>query len=165
MSDDCKDYYFALSGASLIELNMSEIDYDKLYKRAIAYAKKRGIESDAEDFAQECLIKAFEVGNINLEYVFLNFRSFHRANKRILGNSNAALGATQQAWLDSSINESDPDSSRLSDFIGDTRDDVGTVTELESINELVELLFSTIQNRDIRSWAKKQWLKFIEDNL
>ena len=144
---------------------MSEIDYDKLYKRAVAYAKKRGIESDAEDFAQECLIKAFEVGNINLEYIFLNFRSYHRADKRILGNSNAALGATQQAWLDSSINESDPDSSRLGDLIGDSRNDVGTITELESINELVELVFSTIQSRDIRSWSKRQWLKYIEDNL
>ena len=144
---------------------MDKIDYDKLYKRAVVYAKKRGIESDAEDFAQECLIKAFEVGNINLEYIFLNFRSYHRADKRILGNSNAALGATQQAWLDSSINESDPDSSRLGDLIGDSRNDVGTITELESIYELVELVFSTIQSRDIRSWSKRQWLKYIEDNL
>ena len=144
---------------------MSEIDYDKLYKRAVAYAKKRGIESDAEDFAQECLIKAFQVGNINLEYIFLNFRSYHRADKRILGNSNAALGATQQAWLDSSINESDPDSSRLGDLIRDPRNDVGTITELESIYELAELVFSTIQSRDIRSWSKRQWLKYIEDNL
>ena len=144
---------------------MSEIDYDKLYKRAVAYAKKRGIESDAEDFAQECLIKAFQVGNINLEYIFLNFRSYHRADKRILGNSNAALGATQQAWLDSSINESDPDSSRLGDLIRDPRNDVGTITELESIYELAELVFGAIQNRDIRLWAKRQWLKYIEDNL
>lgn len=144
---------------------MDNKQYEKLYKRAVAYAKQRGIESDAEDFAQECLIKAYEVGVINLEYVYLNYRQYHRANKRILGNSNVALGATQQAWLDASIDKSDPDSSRLGDLIGDPRNDVESITEFESIEELARCVFSFVKNIEARNWAKRTWIKYIEDNL
>jgi hypothetical protein len=141
------------------------IDYESLYKRAIAYAKRRGIDSDAEDFAQECLIKAFQIGKINIEYVYLNFVSKHRANKRILGNSNAALGANAQSWLDASIDSSNADGSRLGDFIRDTRDELESVTEIESIRELAFIIFNTIQCEKAKEWSQKCWAKYIEESL
>lgn len=60
------------------------MDYEKLYKKALRFADKKGMGDEREDFAQECLIKAFEKGPINLEYIFLNYRNSFRTDKRVL---------------------------------------------------------------------------------
>lgn len=62
------------------------MDYEKLFKKAHAYAKKF-LGSEAEDFAQHYCMQCFEKGKeLNFKFVFMNYCDFLRANNRCLSS-------------------------------------------------------------------------------
>lgn len=144
---------------------MGEIDYDKLYKRAKSYGEKRGLGDESEDFAQECLIKAFEVGEINLEYVYLNHVGRERADKRILSAPQGQLSAFRTVSLDAPIDSEDSDSARLDSFVGDPRECVESEREFGGVLELARSILGSIRSKEAREWAMKIYSKFLQEHL
>lgn len=141
---------------------MGEINYERLYKTAVAYGKKRGLNDDAEDFAQECLIKAYEVGAINLEYIYLNYTQYQRADKRILSGPCGALSGFRTVSLDAPVDSSNEDSGRLSDLIGDTRNELGDGQDLNDLVSLYRSIARLARTETARKWAimiYEEWLK------
>lgn len=62
------------------------MDYDKLFKKAHAYAKKF-LGSEAEDFAQHYCLQCFEKGKeLSCKFVFMDYCDFLRTNKRCLSS-------------------------------------------------------------------------------
>lgn len=62
------------------------MDYEKLFKKAHAYAKKF-LGSEAEDFAQHYCLKCFEKGKeLNFKFVFSDYCASLRADKRCLSS-------------------------------------------------------------------------------
>lgn len=141
------------------------MDYDKLFKRALAYGTKKGLGSDAEDFAQECLIRAFEVGPINLEYVFLNYREFHRADKRILSGPEGQLSSFRTVSLDTPVDSENADSAKLSDYIGEPGPDVEGRGELDLVDRMLELIFSRARNKRARAWARDTFMIYLVNHV
>lgn len=137
------------------------MDYERLFKRAKAFGEKNGLGSDAEDFAQECLIKAFEVGAISLEYMFLNYREFHRADKRILSGPTGPISGFRTVSLDAPVDSSDQDSARLGELIGCVDADLGSLGEVSEFEVLLRGIISLVKRRDTRDWALatyREWL-------
>lgn len=144
---------------------MSEVDYEKLFKTAKAYGIRMGLGSDAEDFAQECLIKAFEVGNIRLEYIYLNYRDHHRADKRILSGPEGSLSSFRTVSLDAPIDSTNENSARLSDVIGVSGDDVESRSDLEFVSELLTAIIKRVKSKSARDWANRTYLEWISDHV
>ena len=62
------------------------MDYEKLFKKAHAYAKKF-LGSEAEDFAQHYCMQCFEKGKeLSYKFVFMDYCDSLRANKRVLSS-------------------------------------------------------------------------------
>lgn len=138
---------------------MGGVNYEKLYKSAVYYGQKRGLGDDAEDFAQECLIKAYEVGAINLEYCYLDYVKFQRANKRILSGPCGTISKFRTVSFDAPLDSTNEDSGRLGDLIGDSRDEQG---DREAIDELVGLYREII--RLARSEGSREWALMVYEN-
>lgn len=64
---------------------MSDEDYKRLWERAKALATKKGFYNDAEDFAQECVIKYLKTKKINLYWAFVDFLRAKYGNPRHKG--------------------------------------------------------------------------------
>jgi hypothetical protein len=145
-----------------------EVDYEKLFARSKAFGQKKGLdEIEAEDFAQECLIRSLKSkeGIIKLEYVFADYRGFHRADKRLLSSPEGQLSAFRTRSLDAPIDSAQDDSAKLGDFIADPRgelDDSGIIGEL---SELLEALFERVKQKRARRWAYSVYSHWLEDNL
>lgn len=121
-----------------------------------------GMGDEAEDFAQECLIKAFEVGPVNIEFLYKNYVAGQRADKRILSAPQGAVSVHRTISLQMPIDGSDNDSACLGDFIGDTRDELGTVRELEFYDELLEGVLSMVSREESRRWAYETYMKYLK---
>jgi hypothetical protein len=141
------------------------MDYEKLWKRARAYGERNGLGSDAEDFAQECVAKAFEVGAVSLEYMFLNYRDYHRADKRILSGPTGKLSNFRTVSLDAPIDSSDEDSGKLSDLIGVPGADVDSRGELEFVDGILEQVLSKVRSEPARRWARQTYYQWMIDNV
>lgn len=137
----------------------------KLWERAHAFAISKGMGDEAEDFAQECLIKAAERGQIKLEWVYSGYRQFLRTDKRILSSAQGHLSGFRTISLDAPIDSSDADSAKLGDFIGDSRNDLESIGEFEFYEELLEMILSCVSDSDAKSWAKETYLKYLENEL
>lgn len=95
------------------------MDYEKLFKRAKSFGIRQGLGDEADDFAQECLIKAFEInGPVKLEWIWSNYRDHHSADKRILSSPCGKLSKFRTISLDAPIDNTNEDSAKLSDVIG-----------------------------------------------
>lgn len=147
-------------------MEMSNDDYEKLTGRAKRYfIKKGGGEAEAEDFAQNCAIKAFELGfPPNLEFMYLNHRDFERADKRILSGPQGSITGFRTISLATPVDRSDSDSASLEQFIGDQRDDFRDREECDEITGVIELIFGLVKAKQARKWARKHYLKWIGDN-
>jgi len=145
---------------------MDDADYEKLSKRAKYYFIKRGGgEEEGEDFAQNCAIKAFELGfPPNLEFMYLSHRNHERADKRILSGPQGSLTGFRTISLATPIDSSDQDSSRLENFIGDQRDELGDREECYEITGIIELIFGLVKNKRSRSWAQAHYLQWLGEN-
>jgi DNA-directed RNA polymerase specialized sigma24 family protein len=56
-----------------------DIDYKEIHRQASSYAKRHGKRNDADDFAQECVLYAFEKG-VSDFYVARRFSDYLRRN-------------------------------------------------------------------------------------
>jgi DNA-directed RNA polymerase specialized sigma24 family protein len=70
-----------------------QVDFRKIYNIAKSYAKKRGLERDAEDFAQDCCLYAHETGTAMI-YVERRFVEYLRRN---YGDTRTAGGRLRSA--------------------------------------------------------------------
>jgi len=142
------------------------MNYEKIYKRAKIYAiKRRFTEEEAEDFAQNCAIKAFEInGPVNFEYMYLNHCDFERADKRILSGPQGAITGFRTISLDTPIDSSDSNSSCLDELIGDQRNDLGDRGEINEIRGTIEMIFNLIKNKRTKEWAEKTYLTWLSEN-
>lgn len=144
---------------------MDEINFEKLFKKAKAFGQKQGLDpNEAEDFAQEAVIKSFEInGPVNLEYIFLNYRNFHRADKRVLSSPTGKLSQFRTVSIDAPIDNTDENSSKLSDLIGVSGDDVDGRDELRFIEKILQGIFKRIKSKDARKWAEKCYEEFLSE--
>lgn len=128
---------------------MNEQDYERLTRRAKHYfINKGGGAEESEDFAQNCAIKAFELGFApNLEFMYLNHRDHERADKRILSGPQGAITGFRTISLDTPIDSSDSNSSCLDELIGDQRNDLGDRGEINEIRGTIEMIFNLIKNK------------------
>ncbi len=142
------------------------IDYERFTRRAKSYfINKGGSEAEAEDFAQNCAIKAFELGfPPNLEFMYLNHRDFERADKRILSGPQGSITAFRTVSLATPIDSTDANSARLEDFIGDKRDDLGDREECDDIRGTIEMIFGLIKNKKTKEWAMKVYSEWLGEN-
>ncbi len=141
------------------------MDYEALRKKAIAYARSKKFEQEeAEDFAQEVIIKAFEInGPVNFEYCFLNYREFHNADKRMLSCAQSQFSAARAISLDAPINSSESDSTQFSDIIGVSGADMEGRSEMRFIEQTVQAILAKVKNERARKWAKKCFEEFLDE--
>lgn len=138
---------------------------EELFKRALNYGKRMGMGDDAEDFAQECVIKSLDVGEVRLDYLYRNYVEHQRADKRILSSAQGQLSGYRTVSLDKPLDSEDSDSAKLGDLIADSRDELGTVTEFEFYGELINGILDQIPNDETREWARKHYFKHLEGIL
>lgn len=142
-----------------------KIDYDKLFKRASAYGRSKGLGDDSEDFAQEALIKSFEVGAINLEYIYKNYVGRERADKRILSAPQGSMSVFKTISLDRPIDESDSGSTTLADVVGFECTEYASVGEIEFYDDLLGEVLSMVKENEVKAWALGMYMKYLEDNI
>lgn len=142
------------------------IDYEKITARAKSFAQRKGFpEEEAEDFAQQCAIKAFELGHPpNFEYMYLNHCEFERADKRILSGSQGAITGFRTISLATPVNSSESDSATIENFIEDQRDEFRDREELSEIREIIEVILGLVKCEKAKAWAEKTYTDWIEDN-
>ena len=139
------------------------IDYEKLFNKAKAYAKSRGINNeDADEFGQECCISSLnsKEGYIKLDWALSNFRQFHKADKRILSSSQGQLSGFRTISADAPIDNSDPNSTKLGDLIADSRDEFGSLEECGEIELFVKEILSWAKPT-AEKWAMNTYLKYL----
>lgn len=144
-----------------------ELDFEGIIKRAKHFIIQRGVnEEEAEDFAQNCAIKAFEIGGpVNFEYMYLNYREFERADKRILSVPQGSITAFRTISTATPIDSSDSNSPTLDSCIGDSRDELGDREELDGITGLVSQIICLAKNKLARDWCYKKYKDWLEENV
>ena len=98
---------------------MTGIDFEMLTRKASSYAKRHGHPQDAEDFAQECCIYAFESGSDEI-YIARRFSDYLRRNYGRKGTPGA--DARRQAIFvdyDDEAHGAEPQDGRDLDGFGD----------------------------------------------
>ena len=141
------------------------MDLGKLRKKAIYYAQRQGLDPvEAEDFAQNCLIKAWEInGPINLEFMFKNYRKFERADKRILSSAQGTLSNYATISLDTPVSQED-DKSRLGDFIACQRDELADRERVDEAWGLVEGVLGLVGD-SIREEVFYLYLRYLKESV
>ena len=145
---------------------MNEQDYERLTRRAKHYfINKGGGAEESEDFAQNCAIKAFELGFApNLEFMYLNHRDHERADKRILSGPQGSITGFRTVSLATPLDSSNENSACLGDLIGDQRDELGSREECNDIRGTIEMIFDLIRNERTREWAMKHYSDWLGEN-
>lgn len=106
---------------------MNDKQYKKLFFKAKSFGFKKGLdENEAEDFAQEACIQASRVGAIKLDYIWLNYRDFYRADKRILSGAQGKLSGFRTISTATPLDSTNEDSPELGDTLGVPGLDVGS---------------------------------------
>lgn len=142
-------------------------DYEKLFKSAKYFAKKKGItDEDAEEFAQEYVTKTLEKQKyIKLEWVYANFRDFARADKRILSSSQGQLSGFRTISTATPLDSSDRDSAKLEDYLGDTRDLLGDSEQRGEIEMMIINIINTCECEKAKAWALKTYTEWLKENV
>lgn len=121
------------------------MDYERLFKRAKAFACRRGLECDSEDFAQEFCIQAFEHGKVRIDWVFADYLRENYGRTGTPGGDARAIGRARTVSLDAPINSSKEDSELLLSVVGDTQNSPDRELELRD-------LLRTLNPRTEREW-------------
>ncbi|MBL7544291.1 MAG: hypothetical protein JNL11_10760 [Bdellovibrionaceae bacterium] len=107
---------------------MDDEQYKRLFKKAKLYAAKRGFGDESEDFAQEYAIKCLKSGNEEcIEWDFIDYSDAQRADKRILSSPSGFLSKNVRVSLDAPIISSNENSTKLSDYIGVSGDELDNI--------------------------------------
>jgi len=107
---------------------MDDDKYKRIFKKARAYAAKRGFGDESDDFAQEYAIKCLTSGREQkLEWAFIDYSDSLRAHKRVLSSPSGYLSENVTVSLDAPIASQDNDTSKLSDYIGMSGDELDNV--------------------------------------
>jgi len=146
---------------------LEKIDYEKLFKRSKNYAYKKGLqEQDCEDFAQEVLIRQFRCAvHVKIEYVYLNFRDFSRADKRILSSSCGQLSNFRTVSTSTPLDNSNQNSATLGDLIADPGNLSRSIEEGRDLMAYVNCIFNFIKNEKTKEWAKKEYQRWLFENV
>lgn len=104
---------------------MDDEQYKRIFKKARAYAAKRGFGDESDDFAQEYAIKCLKSGiEGRIEWAFIDYSDSQRADKRLLGSPSGYLSKNVTVSFDAPIGGEGGDTSKLSDYIGMSGDDL-----------------------------------------
>jgi DNA-directed RNA polymerase specialized sigma24 family protein len=141
------------------------VDYGKLFKRAKAYGERHGLGADAEDFAQECLIKAFEVGKIRIEYVFLNYWDYQRSRNRLLSSPAGELSRQKIVSMDAVFDTADGRSGRFAERFGSRDEALDNLLEVDEFDATLKLILSLVVDDDARDWATAIYMHFLMEGV
>lgn len=114
-----------------------KIDFEKEIQKAKAFAIRRGMESEADDFAQEFAIQLFETGQARLDWSFADYL------RKRFGSSRSGCGRLKQfethgrLSIDAPIDSSEGSGSSFGDVIGDSRFSPDSSGELGDLVELI----------------------------
>lgn len=107
------------------------MDYEKLFKRARAFACRRGFESEAEDFAQEACIRAFECGQVRLDWMLTDYLRQNYGRTGTPGGDARHIAAARGISLDATLDGSQADSDLFHAVIADTGNNPDHQLELD----------------------------------
>ena len=143
------------------------MDIEKLWRSAKAFAASQGLGDEAEDFAQEIVLYAYEKGTdvLRLDWRLADYKSFNRADKRILSSPQGQLSGFRTTSLDAPVDRSNDDSATLNDFIADQKNERRDLDEIEFYDELIGEIFGLVTGAEARKWARETYMKYIEENL
>lgn len=147
-------------------MNAEEIDFNQVYKNGLNAAKRMKLsDEESEEFAQEYSLKTLERGQyLRLDYFTSEYSRRMRTNKRILSHSETKFGATRRISLDASIDDSDSNSSKYSDIIGDSCNELGSMREFDELDWTVKELLRSCSSR-AREWAIRCYYEFISSRI
>src|SRR4051794_28276345 len=129
---------------------MEANDYEGLWKRAKSYGERQGLGDEAEDFAQEAILKLFGGRKATIKQLFIDYYHHLRADKRVLSSPYGKLSAYARISLDCPLDENGSQAT-LSDVIGSFRDEF---TQQRSLMEFENLF------RQITRLAKNPLAQF-----
>ena len=137
---------------------MNDHEYKRIFKKARAYAVKRGFADEADDFAQEYAIQCLKCGfDRKLEWSFKDYSDAQRADKRILSSPAGYLSKDVTVRINFSAERSGENQSEFGDHIGAARNDMDSIRNNEQYRQILtdkeymiyEMFF--IENQTLKS--------------
>ncbi len=126
-------------------------EYNRIIKKASAYAKRFGFGDESDDFAQEFAIKCFELGfEAKLDWFLKDYSGKCRTSKRLLSSPTGYLSKNVRVSLDQPIGNADDDGATIGDFIGGVSDDMELRDELRQYFKMVKGIINLAKNKEAR---------------